>query len=60
MSPHFRYDKSEIILRLSRRGVGQMSRLTGAQKSNVSRQDWGVPPTPGESGIWRGRRMPRV
>lgn len=39
MTPHFRYDKCVIILQLPHGGVGQVSRLTGAQKSIVSGQD---------------------
>lgn len=58
MSPHFRYDKSEIILQLPHGGVGQASRCPGAQKGHVRGQVLGMLPRE-KTGIWEGRRMPR-
>lgn len=58
MSPHFRYDKSEIMLQLLHGGVGLVSRCTGAHKGNVRRQVLGLFPR-GKTGIREGRRMPR-
>lgn len=55
---HFRYDKCVIILQLPHGSVGQVSRLTGAQKSTVSGQDLGMFPR-GKSGVWKGSRKPR-
>lgn len=52
MSPHFRYDKSEVILQLPRGGVGLVSRCTGAQKGNVRGQVLGMFPR-GKTGIWK-------
>lgn len=47
-----------MILQLPHKGVGQVSRISGAQENNVCWQDLGVYPE-GKSGIQKGKRMPR-
>lgn len=42
------------ILQAPQGGIGQVSRSTEAQESNVSGQDLGVLPR-GKSGVWKGK-----